>query len=299
VGTVALLTFAGAWWLGARAVKPVDTIVDQAEAIAEGSPRRTIQAFADTWEYRRLVNVLNRMLDRLEAALEAQKQFTADASHELRTPLTALRGELEVALRRERTPEEYTRVLRSSLEEAERLSRLAGDLLTLTRSEAGAQVLQIRKEDLAQRVEGAVERLGVQAREKGVTLKGPGGPAVPMEMDADLMDQVIWNLLGNALKFTPGGGRVEVSVTRVDDEARLEVADTGPGIPEEKLDRVFHRFFRIDEARTAGSREGGLGLGLAIVKAIVDLHGGTVSAFNLPSGGALFRVVLPVRQNMK
>ncbi len=299
VGTVALLTFAGAWWLGARAVKPVDTIVDQAEAIAEGSPRRSIQAFADTWEYRRLVNVLNRMLGRLEAALEAQKQFTADASHELRTPLTALRGELEVALRRKRTPEEYTRVLRSSLEEAERLSRLAGDLLTLTRSEAGAQVLQIREEDLVQRVAGTMERLQVQAREKGVSLEGPGGMAVPLEMDPDLMDQVIWNLLGNALKFTPGGGRVEVSVTLATNEARLEVADTGPGIPEEKLERVFHRFFRIDEARTAGSPEGGLGLGLAIVKAIVDLHGGTVSAFNRPSGGALFRVDLPVRQNMK
>jgi len=299
VGTVALLTFTGAWWLGARAVKPVDTIVDQAEAIAEGSPSRSIQAYADTWEYRRLVNVLNRMLGRLEASLETQKRFTADASHELRTPLTALRGELEVALRKERTPEEYTRVIRSSLEEAERLSRLAGDLLTLTRSEAGAQMLQIREEDLVQRVEGAMERLRIQARERGVDLRGPGEEEVRVEMDPDLVDQVIWNLLGNALKFTPRGGCVEVSVERDGADARLGVADTGPGIPEEKLERVFHRFFRIDEARTGGGDQGGTGLGLAIVKAIVDLHGGSVSVSNRTSGGARFEVTLPIRRSMK
>lgn len=299
VGTVGLLTFTGAWWLGARAVKPVDAIVDQAEAIAEGSPRRSIRAYADTWEYRRLVNVLNRMLARLETAMETQKRFTADASHELRTPLTVLRGELEVALRRERTPEEYTRVIRSSLEEAERLSRLAGDLLTLTRSEAGAQMLQIRADDLVRRVHEALDRLQVRAREKGVALQGPGNARVAVEMDPDLMDQVVWNLLGNALKFTPPGGRVEVSVTRSGEGVRLEVADTGPGIPEEELERVFHRFFRIDEARTGGSEEGGTGLGLAIVKAIVDRHGGSVSAANRPSGGAVFSVELPLHYNMK
>ncbi|MCJ7627976.1 MAG: HAMP domain-containing protein, partial [Longimicrobiales bacterium] len=137
VATVAATTFLGAWWLARRAVQPVDAIVDQAEAIAAGSPRRSIEAYADTLEYRRLVQVLNRMLGRLNAAMETQKRFTADASHELRTPLTVLRGEMEVALRKDRTPEEYTRVLKSSLEETERLSRLAEDLLTLTRSEAG------------------------------------------------------------------------------------------------------------------------------------------------------------------
>ncbi|MFO8175494.1 MAG: ATP-binding protein [Longimicrobiales bacterium] len=297
VGTVATLTFLGAWWLGARAVKPVDTIVDQAESIAEGSPSRTIQAYADTWEYRRLVSVLNRMLARLEAAMETQKRFTADASHELRTPLTVLRGELEVALRRERTPEEYTRVIRSSLEEAERLSRLAGDLLTLTRSEAGAQKLQLRDDDLAERARAAVDRFRQQAAEKGIRVRGPGPSPVPVAMDPDLMDQVVWNLLGNALKFTPSGGEVAVSVKEEKGRVKLEIADTGPGIPEEKLDRVFHRFFRIDEARTVDGQEGGTGLGLAIVKAIVDLHGGSVSAANRSGGGAVFSVSLPGRRS--
>jgi two-component system OmpR family sensor kinase len=292
--TVGGLTFLGAWWLAGRAVQPVDAIVDQAEAIASGSPRRRIEAFADTWEYKRLVQVLNRMLSRLDAALEAQKRFTADASHELRTPLTVLRGELEVALRKDRAPEEYRRVLRASLEEAERLSRLAEDLLTLTRSEAGAQSLQIQNDDLAERVRRAVDRFAHRAKDKGVEIRGPAPGGILVEVDPDLMDRVIWNLLGNALKFTPPGGRVEAYVLEEDGKVTLEVMDTGPGIPPEKLESVFDRFFRIDEARTPGAETSGTGLGLAIVKAIVDLHEGEVSAENRPCSGALFRVSLPI-----
>ena len=293
VVTVAAVTFPGAWWLAGRAVQPVDTIVDQAEAIAAGSPRRSIEAFADTWEYKRLVQVLNRMLGRLDAALETQKRFTADASHELRTPLTVLRGELEVALRKDRAPEEYRRVLKTSLEETERLSRLAEDLLTLTRSEAGAQRLQLQKDDLAERVRRAVDRFSHRAEHKGVEIRGPKPGGVWVEGDPDLLDRVIWNLLGNALKFTPPGGRVEAQVLREEGNVTLEVVDTGPGIPPEKLESVFDRFFRIDEARTPGAETSGTGLGLAIVKAIVDLHGGAVSAVNRPGGGAVFRVNLP------
>ena len=292
VATVGIITFLGAWWLGARAVKPMDAIVDQAEHIAGGSPRRTIVAYAETWEYKRLVHVLNRMLSRLDKALETQKRFTADASHELRTPLTVLRGELEVALRRERTPEEYTRVLRSSLEEAERLSRLAEDLMTLTRSEAGAQTLQLQEEDLAERARNAAFRLTRQAEEKGIHLRGPT-ESVSALFDPDLLDRVIWNLVSNAIKFTPPGGTVEVSVRREPEGVILEVTDSGPGIPPGMLDAVFDRFFRLDQVRTLGAESSGTGLGLAIVKALVQLHGGEVTASNGTEGGAVFKVTLP------
>ena len=292
-GFVGAITFAGGWWLGARAVAPVGTIVDQAESIAAGDPRRTIEAFADTLEYKRLVSVLNRMLHRLDTALEAQKRFTADASHELRTPLTVLRGELEVALRKDRSTEEYRRVLRSSLEEAERLSRLADDLLTLTRSEAGGLKLELQEDDLTERVRRAVARLSGQAVEKGIDLHATDSKVVWASIDSDLMDRVIWNLLGNALKFTPPGGRVEVDVRSQDGLAVVEVADSGPGIPFDQVEAVFDRFHRIDEARTPGAEASGTGLGLAIVKGIVELHGGSVSAGNRPGGGALFRVSLP------
>ena len=200
---------------------------------------------------------------------------------------------MEVALRKDRTPEEYTRVLKSSLEEAERLSRLAEDLLTLTRSEAGAQRLQLRKDDLAERVRRAVVRFAQQAEEKGVEVQGPAPGAVWVEVDPDLTDRVIWNLLGNGLKFTPHGGRVETKVLGEGGNVILEVMDTGPGIPPDQLESVFDRFFRIDEARTSGAETSGTGLGLAIVKAIVNLHGGQVSVENQACGGAVFRVTLP------
>jgi two-component system OmpR family sensor kinase len=293
VVTAAAAAFPGGWWLAGRVVEPVNTIVDQAESITAVSPRRSIDAYADTWEYRRLVQVLNRMLARLQAAVDAQRRFTADASHELRTPLTVLRGELEVALRRERTPEEYIRVLRISLGEAERLSRLAEDLMTLTRSEAGAQRLQLQEDDLAERARQAASRLSRQAREKGIETRGPSPRAVRAEFDPDLMDRVIWNLVSNAIKFTPVGGRVDVKVREEGGWVVLEVADTGPGIPPDKLDAVFDRFFRIDEARTTGAETSGTGLGLAIVRAIVDLHGGAVAAANRTGGGTVFRVTLP------
>ena len=297
VVTAAAAAFPGGWWLAGRAVEPVDTIVDQAEAITAGSPRRTIDAYADTWEYKRLVQVLNRMLARLQASVDAQRRFTADASHELRTPLTVLRGELEVALRRPRTSEEYARVLRISLEEAERLSRLAEDLMTLTRSEAGGQRLQLAEGDLAERARHAVSRLSGQAQGKEIEIVGPVSEMVRAEFDPDLMDRVLGNLLSNAIKFTPVGGRVEVRVQEEGDRVALQVTDTGPGIPPDQLDRVFDRFFRIDEARTWGGETSGTGLGLAIVKAIVDLHGGEVVASNNTGGGAVFRVTLPASQS--
>lgn len=293
VATVAGATFMGGWWLAGRAVAPVDAIVDQAEDIAAGSPRRNIEAYADTWEYQRLVQVLNRMLERLQAALEAQKRFTADASHELRTPLTVLRGELEVALRRERSTGEYVRVLRSALEEAERLSRLAEDLLTLTRSEAGVLSIRPRRVDLGDQVRRVVERLAREAREKGVEIAGPAHGEVPAHVDPELIDRVVWNLVGNALKFTPPGGRVEVQVQRRGDRVVLEVADTGPGIPDAQLHQVFERFFRGNESRSHGDGDSGAGLGLAIAKAIVRGHRGAISVENRASGGALFRVELP------
>ncbi len=297
LATIAASTFVGAWWLAGRIVRPVDAIIDQAEGIARGEPHRRIEAYADTWEYQRLVQVLNRMLSRLEAALETQKRFAADASHELRTPLTALRGEIEVALRRDRTAEEYVRVLDSALEEAERLSRLAEDLLTLTRSEAGVLEPLIQSVDLTERVQRTVVRLTQEAEGKEVRISGPGQEELAGDVDPDLFDRVVWNLLGNAVKFSPRGGRVDVDLQPLDQGVVLAISDNGPGIPENQLEKVFERFFRTDESRTQGEDAAGTGLGLAIAKAIVELHHGEITAENQEGGGAVFRVFIPPHQH--
>lgn len=286
-------TFFGSWWLANRAIRPVHEIIDQAEAVTPGVARHAIVAAADTKEYRRLVDVLNRMLKRLDEAFDVQRRFTADASHELRSPLTALFGELDLALRRERPPEEYQRVIRSALEEVERLSRVSEDLLTLARSDAGAMRPRLRNTDLVECANRTVDRLRVKADAKQSQLRLDAHEPVTGLFDPDLMDRLIWNLTENAIKFTPSGGTVDVRIEAIEDRVLLSVSDTGPGIPPEDLDRVFERFFRADEARRAAADGGGSGLGLSIVRAIVNLHGGEIRVANRPERGAVFTVELP------
>ncbi len=285
---------AGGLWLGGRMVRPVHEIMDQAEAVRAGTLGRRIDADADTREYERLVAVLNGMLARLEGAFESQRRFTADASHELRGPLTALRGEVEVALRRERDPAEYRRVLGSNLQEVDRLTRLADDLLTLARSDAGVMQVRLRASDVSALARAVLDRLGPRARAKQVLLDGRDIADVEAVVDPDLIERLLWNLVENAVKFTQGGGRVGVSIAQVGPELVLEVRDTGPGIPGEDVERVFERFYRGDAARTHAADASGTGLGLAIVRAIARAHGGEARAVAVPEGGGLFRVSLPM-----
>lgn len=282
-------TFAGSWWLGASTVRPVHEIIDQTEAIGAGTLEHRISAHADTREYERLVGVLNTMLDRIDEAFETQRRFTTDASHELRSPLTALRGELELALRRDRSPHEYRRVLSSSLEEAERLSEMAENLLTLARSDAGAIEPRLARVELAERVAVVVERLRPRADVLGVDLTVASEGPVRMIGDGALLDRLTWNLTDNALKFAPPGGHVEVALATRNGEVVITVSDDGPGIPSADRERVFERFYR-----SAGSMDpGGSGLGLAIVRAIANAHGGEAAVENRDEGGAAFTVRLP------
>ncbi|MDA0328092.1 MAG: ATP-binding protein [Gemmatimonadetes bacterium] len=290
---LAAATFAGSWWLAGSAVLPIHAVIDQAEEIGARSLDRRIQAYADTVEYRRLVDVLNTMLGRIQGSFEAQRRFAADASHEMRSPLTAMRGEIEIALRRERDREEYVRVLGSTLEEVVRLTAITEDLLTLARSDAGAMSPRLEVADAAGVVLAVVERLRPRAVSKGVALNVAAEPAITAVIDGGLLGQAAWNLMDNALKFTPSGGRVDVSVVAVDGQVVLTVEDTGPGLGEVEQATVFARFYRADSARTHGREMGGTGLGLAIVKAVAEAHGGEANAEDRPTGGARFTVRLP------
>jgi two-component system OmpR family sensor kinase len=293
VCVVALTSFGGSWWLAGRAVRPVHEIIDQAEAIGAGSLGRRISAYADTREYRRLVEVLNTMLGRIQRAFETQRRFTSDASHELRSPLTVIRGELELALRRERTSDEYRTVLASSLEEVVRLSRITEDLLTLARSDAGmlpAEPESVELDEVAGRI---VERLQGTAEARGVSLSLSVTGARTVTVDPGLLGQLIWNLADNALRYTPRGGRVEVGLAASDDELHLEVVDTGPGLGDDP-ERLFERFYRPEGVRTPGEATSGTGLGLAIVRAIAEDYGGRVEAGNRPEAGARVAVILPL-----
>jgi len=249
-------------------------------------------------ELGRLASAFNAMLARLQAAFEQQRRFTADASHELRTPLAAILAQTSVTLRRRRAPEDYERALRNIQSETERLSRLVEGLLTLARLDARAPVAIVREPvDLRALTEEACERYEALALERGVTLE-LDRPAIHAPIitlgDRDQLQQVVSNVLDNALKFTPAGGRVQVHVFAQGKAAIIAVHDTGRGVAPDELAHLTERFYQGDAARTAGH---GSGLGLAICQAIVAAHGGTLSIASPGIGqGTLVRIALPMGQ---
>ncbi len=290
LGTV-VAGFGGSWWLAGRAMRPVFEVIDQAEAIGASSLDRRIDAYAENHEYRRLVEVLNTMLTRIQRGFEAQRRFAADASHELRSPLTVVRGEIEVALRRDRAPEEYRAVLKSALEEIERLSRLAENLLTLARADADALTALSEPVNVVAMGTRVLDRFKVQARNKALDLSLQADGEVSVHLNSVLAERVIRNLVENAVKFTPRGGDVRVNMSATASGLEILVEDSGPGLGPEPQ-RVFERFYRVDAARTPGQETSGAGLGLAIVEAIAEKSGGWATAENRVEGGARLRVFL-------
>lgn len=282
--------FGGAWWLADRAVRPIHEVIDQAEAIEARSLDVRIQAYADAAEYRRLVQVLNTMLGRLQAGFETQRRFTADASHELRSPLTAMRGEIEVALRRERDVAEYQQVLTSTLEEVERLSNTSEELLTLARSDARMLTPMVEDVDATEVVGQVLDRLRSAAEERGVRLELDSEGPVVASVDRGMLGRIVWNLVDNAVRHAATSVRAEVMSEG--DGLKLAVRDDGPGLGGGDADELFGRFFRSDPARTPVGAAGGTGLGLAIVRALAEAHGGSATASNGKGGGGVFTVRL-------
>lgn len=273
------------------ALARLDVISLTARRISAEDLSRRLETRGTGDELDRLADTLNDMLARLDAAFAEIRRFTADAAHELRTPLTALKGGLEVALRSDRAASDYRQVLRSSLEDVERLIRLAEDLLMLTRASAGAglKAAPVELEPLLLDVLDVGLRLGQAA---GVTVAvGPTEPAT-VHGDAAALRRALLNLVENAVKYTPAGGRVEITLRRAGGEALLGVRDTGVGIPPDDLGRIFDPFVRLDSARARDT--GGAGLGLAIAHSVVTAHGGRLEAQSVPDGGSVFTIRLPV-----
>jgi len=277
--------------IAGRALRPVREMSRSARQItAEDLGRRLERRGADD-EIDHLADTLNTMLGGLEAAFAQARRFSADAAHELRTPLTALKGELEVALRAARSPEEYRRVLHSNLEEVEHLIRLVEDLLLFSRSAAalGPPRERVELEPLVLEVLEAGAR---RAQGVGVTVRADAlEPAVVLG-EAGALRRALGNLVDNAVKYTPAGGKVELSLLVAEGQARIVVRDTGIGIDPADAARIFDPFVRLDAAR--GRDASGAGLGLALVRAIVLAHGGTITVDSTPEAGSRFTVSLPL-----
>ena len=277
--------------IGRVALRPVDEMTRTARRITAEDLSRRVERPGTGDEMERLAETLNGMLARLDAAFTQTRRFAADAAHELRTPLAALRGGIEVALRAERTPVEYRRVLASSLEEVERLIRLAEDLLLLSRSSAGPDVIRepVDLEPLLLDVFDAGARLGQAA---GVSVRIDAMAPAPVRGDGAALRRALLNLVENAIKYTPPGGKVELGLATQDGMAVVGVADTGIGFAPGDADRIFEPFVRLDAARARDT--GGAGLGLAIARSIAVAHGGTLSAESRPGAGSRFVLRLPL-----
>ena len=273
---------------------PLTALSDTARKVNLGSlGRQRLFAPADAPELTTLATAFNELLDRLEAAHASQHRFVADASHELRTPLAALRAEIEVALRRERTPSDYQRTLDSNRHELERLSSLVENLLALAALEAAPPSRQQTPVDLGLVCRDVAEQLSPLAALQNVRLQLELSEGVTIPGDVFSLERAVRNLVENAIRHTPEGEQILIRAAVSPMEVTVQVIDAGVGIAPEHLPHLFDRFYRVDTARTR--THGGAGLGLSIVKAIVEAHGGTVAVESKLGAGSTFTLRLWVR----
>jgi heavy metal sensor kinase len=290
---VLFLASLGGYWISRRALAPVDAITREARyiGIRNLSQRLAIPATGD--EIQRLAETWNGMLERLEAAVNRLSQFTADASHELRTPIALIRTTAELTLRRERLPETYREALRQVVQESERTAKLVDDLLLLARSDAGLPSLPLTRLELTPMVREICQQGQVLAQERHLEISTdiPDEP-VYVEANDPALRRMLLLLLDNAVKYTPSGGRITVSVDRGPGGATLAVRDTGIGISETALPHIFERFYRVDESRNRDA--GGTGLGLSIAKWIAERHHASLEAESVVGQGSVFRIRFPL-----
>jgi heavy metal sensor kinase len=286
-----LIASVAGYGLAGRALSPVEKITTTAQRISATNLSERIKSDRPDDELGRLAGTLNAMVERLAESLEATRRFTADASHEFMTPLAQIRTEVEVALQTERSAEEYSHVLRSVIEEVERLTRLAGQLLALAKEDALAVEPLLEDCPLESIVRAAVAASAVSASEAGVTLSLGVVEAVTLSIDPDRLRQVLDNLLQNAIRYNRPGGRVEVNLQASDRHVTISIVDTGVGIPLEALPHIFDRFYRVDLARSR--RAGGTGLGLSIANTLIKKMRGRIDVESVVGEGSTFRVVLP------
>lgn len=280
----------GGWWLAGRAIQPVAAISRTASRIAGGNVSERIDIANTADELGQLSHTLNDTFDRLEAAIQHQREFTADASHELRTPLTVILSEISRGLKRERDPAEYREILTTCSHAAGRMRSLVESLLVLARQDGHPQGAPRETIDLAASVAEALELLQPLAARHRITVHADLQPA-SCHADPQAIPIAATNLVTNAILHQASGGSVRVRVFPSDNQAVLEVEDTGPGIAPEHLPRLFDRFYRTDPARGSDGRH--TGLGLAIVRAIAENHHGTITVESSPGSGSTFRLSIP------
>jgi heavy metal sensor kinase len=288
---------AGGWFLARKSLKPVDEIISAAREINARNLDRMLPTRDVDDEIGRLSTTFNQTFRRLHQSFEQAKQFSLDASHELRTPLTIMRGEIEIALRSDKKRDEYRRVLASCLEELLRLTSIVDNLLLLSKSDFDQADIRAEDVDLEELLQEIREDAEIMAVPKGIQVAFEETAKPRIIGDPLRMRQLILNLVDNAMKFTPAGGKVTLALGEQDGHAVVSVSDTGIGIRPADQEKIFDRFYRVDKGR---SRElGGSGLGLSIAKWIAEAHGGRIFVTSKEGCGSAFTVILPLEGSPK
>jgi heavy metal sensor kinase len=292
VPVVLLLTALIGRFIARRALKPVAKITQTAKDIGSGanlSQRIPVSQVKD--EIGQLALTFNSMMDRLESSFTQMRQFSSDASHELRTPLTVLKGQSELALGKERKPEEYQEVISSNLEEVQYMSKVLEDLFLLSKSDENQIALDCESVDLKSLIEEVCKHAEIIASDKNVKIVIAYLEGVQVYGDPVRLRQMIWNVVVNGIKYTQHGGEVKISTRHKEGGVLITIQDNGIGISEEDLPLIFNRFYRVDKARSR--QEGGTGLGLSICKFIVDAHKGSIDIESKLGKGTKFKITLP------
>ncbi|MDF0642648.1 MAG: ATP-binding protein [Nitrospira sp.] len=291
-GTILFVAWVASGWLAKKVLTPIEVVSTGAETMSEADLGKRLTLDSPYQEFRRLTQAFNSVMDRFQRSVDSQRRFIDHAAHEMQTPLTVLQGNLEVALLKARTSEEYRDALINNLEQVGRLISLTRSLLTLAKFTADKPPVHLAPLALEPLIRDLVAELTILFDERRITLSCESQSVPPVLGDAQWVKQALINLLDNALRYTPPGGAVTVRLQAIGEGVAVIVEDTGHGIEPEHLPHLFERFYRTDWARSKDS--GGTGLGLPIVKEIAEAHGGAISVMSHVDKGSVFTLRFPV-----
>ena len=286
---VVLIGIAGGLFLSLRALRPIRDLIHTVRCIDDGKMDVRVPSSQTGDELEELIRLFNRMLGRIETLINGMREALDNVAHDLRTPITRLRGVIETALQSEAGVEHLREALMDTAEEAERISTALGMLMDISEAEKGIMNLKLERSDIVALIRQVVELYQYVAEDKGVTVSTSHPDALYVWVDSNRIRQALANLVDNAIKFTPAGGRIEVDATDAGTGVMIRILDTGIGIPVQDLPRIFDRLFRGEKSRS----HRGLGLGLSLVQAVVRAHHGSIDVDSHPGQGSTFRILLP------
>jgi signal transduction histidine kinase len=288
---IILFAYLGGIFVADRALNPIRQLINTLNSIvSSGKIDVRVPVHQTDKLHGELISLFNVMLEKIESLMNGMRNVLDNVAHDLRTPMTRLRGTAEMALQSEQNAEVLREALSDCVEESERILIMLNTLMDVSEAETGAMKLDTEEMNVAPLIEDIVGLYGYVAEEKGVSVHTGFPEELYLKADRNWIRQVMANLIDNAIKYTPAGGRVDIEACRKEQEVVITVKDTGVGIPDEELDRIWDRLYRGDRSRS----QRGLGLGLSLVKAIVGAHRGYVEVSSVPGAGSVFTVYLPV-----